>query len=123
MGIPKYRAWDTSPDREPVMVKVLVIDFAEKYCWVVAKGGKPYVATFDTLKLLQYIGLKDKNDAEVYEDDIVRYSYDHKKNYPSNQRRVVAWQTNGYNKNGWNTANGENLEIIGNIHENPEIIK
>jgi len=70
-------------------------------------------------ELMQFIGLCDIAGKEIYEGDIVV-----KINIPNPQnRRVieVKW-TNNVNHNGFN-QNSSNCAIIGNIFENPEILK
>ena len=71
-------------------------------------------------KLMQYTGLKDKNGKEIYEGDIV-------KNYIG-QVGTIIWvkKTCGFEidmKCIGRHGIQKRLEIIGNIYENPELIK
>lgn len=72
----------------------------------------------------QYTGLKDKNGKEIYEGDIVRL-YDR---YVS----AITWQDNycgfrwygdGDGYRGLGKDNEEYYEVIGNIHENLELLE
>jgi len=75
------------------------------------------------VELLQYTGHKDKNGVEIYDGYIVRDKYGVK--IPM----VVTWDDAGFRTLG--KHNGEqyvgyvkdSCEVIGNIYENPELLK
>ena len=63
-----------------------------------------------SIPIMQFTGLKDKNGKEIYEGDIMK-NYDY-------HFFVVEWNK----KNArWDNCFGR--EVIGNIYENPELIK
>ena len=73
----------------------------------------------------QYTGLKDWNGQRIFEGDIVRAS-----NYlhPSRTIYVARFDDIGYylfdeDGTGWHHANLEDVEVIGNIHDNPELLE
>lgn len=69
--------------------------------------------------IMQFTGLHDKNGNEIYEGDIIRRLHPA---YSNEKVETVKW-TNTFSKCGWNIASGKNLEVIGNIYENPELLK
>lgn len=88
----------------------------------------------DNLELMQFTGLLDKNGKEIYEGDIVRSEYGvgyDTKMYPSftnGTHRVnifeVKFEDCSYNLSKPHDGNfDKEFEIIGNIYENPELIK
>lgn len=70
----------------------------------------------------QFTGLYDKNSKEIYEGDIL-------KNPRYEESYVVEYHGDGYvgwgddRRPGCYLITDEDIEIIGNIHENPELIK
>lgn len=78
---------------------------------------------FEKFPLMQYTGLKDKNGKEIYEGDILAIN---------NTRYVVGYRVYS---GGWQLeikneycaemvqGNCELLVIIGNIYENPELVR
>ena len=75
----------------------------------------------------QYTGLKDRNGKEIYEGDIIQERYG---------KTVVEFSTEDIGSCGCcvpsffgsgflvtRNDNPENCEVIGNIHENPELLE
>ena len=81
---------------------------------------------FDTV--MQFTGLKDKNGKDIYEGDIVKLNeaaYIFTVNWVDYQFKLVHIK---YNKMDWGCIGriadlNFNVEIIGNIYENPELTK
>lgn len=77
---------------------------------------------------MQYTWLKDKNWLEIFEGDIVKYGF--KGEIIWDWKWMLQWQDNDrepnyhYNEiSHWKHAiNPWELEVIGNIYENPELI-
>jgi len=77
----------------------------------------------------QYTGLKDKNEREIYEGDVLNYTNgtyrpDGKtKHEPHVTRIIVTIDSKGLYCNVSHFSLVTNsLEVIGNIHENPDLL-
>jgi uncharacterized phage protein (TIGR01671 family) len=70
----------------------------------------------------QYTGLKDKNGKEIYEGDIVRHKQYIKWGELSECTGTVAIDPNRGVTVGYDSI-GRDIEVIGNIHDNPELLK
>ena len=121
----KYRAW---LKEEKKMVNVETIDFSEKSIQYLEKNEiiDAYLlrTTFlEDIELMQYTGIKDKNDVEIYEGDIIICKYG------PEIMMEVKWVDEGFRTLG--KYNGDNYvgyvknsaEVIGNIYENFELVK
>lgn len=73
---------------------------------------------------MQYTGLKDKNDKEIYEGDIIKHPWLGK---GKDEEFGIFEFENTPNFIHWfiefsGRFDGEDCEVIGNIYENPELI-
>jgi uncharacterized phage protein (TIGR01671 family) len=79
-------------------------------------------------KIRQYTGLKDKNGKEIYESDIVKA----KSVFGTKMKRVGYLDTHAgffvgdmdvFQLNMESMSSLQAIEVIGNIYENPELLK
>lgn len=120
----KFRAWHKG---KKIMGEVLGIDILHKEIFFSNEDADCYEHTdFKDIELMQYTGLKDKNEKEIYEGDIVKLRANHGigvvKYYDEwgafvieyiKPRPLAVLGINYYK---------ENIEILGNIYENPELL-
>ena len=132
--IPKYRAWDKELQ---IMLDVSLIDFKKGVLvgehW---EFGETNFMSFDEIVLMQSTGLRDKNGKEIFEGDIVkRYKSPFFKAEWEYRIEIVIKEKASlllgrrFDKNFWARpfetpyTKSVLLEVIGNIHENPEFLE
>jgi len=124
----KFRAWDKAFGK---MFEVAELTVREDGLWARTPFGylpnQRETTGFKvgvSCELMQYTGLKDKNGKEIYEGDI----------FPHRGMNLVVRYELGAVVGHWfgsneyiffdHLANDENdIEVIGNVWENPELIK
>ncbi len=118
----KFRAWDSNTNKMnfPMEFSQEGISIPNEYLSheetdILFRAGRFGVT------LMQYIGIKDINDIEIYEGDIL------KNFWIFNEDLVeVEYNSDGCNFsfNGWkfDQRRSNHIEVVGNIYENPELL-
>ena len=102
----KFRAWSKTGKRM-IGWEEMTANHAKVYT---------YFLWTDMYKLMQYTGLKDKNGAEIYERDVLRWA---------GVNCLISWNKHGHFDCGLDSLNmaiAYHSEIIGNVHEHPELL-
>lgn len=125
--IPRYRVWDKQTERMHI---VSGIDFNDGLVSSVNiwHEGWPWVLEPDEIALMQSTGMKDKNGVEIFEGDLV----EHDDNLNGDWETFEACEV-VYDKDyaqfcfKWDAGNFltdyRNLNVIGNIYENSELLE
>ncbi len=129
----KFRAWDDTKKEWTFNIKVN-INITES---VGSRTGNIWMKSarkFHKVVIEQYTGLKDMHGKEIYEGDIV---FDKRcriyTGLPSdNHTYIVKWEeriatfvlyhTGKYSNSFVMFKDYKDLEVIGNVHENPELL-
>lgn len=137
----KFRAWNTTTNTwyKPVFdasngnLHELMISFKGDLLAHTIEGIEHESVFKDQYIINQYIGYPDKNGKEIYEGDIINitnYSYNNSegKREESIERQTINDMRDYFQYKGYSEIelcelwDSENLEIIGNIYENPELL-
>lgn len=113
----KFRAWTGKRMMEPS--RNMVIDSYDGSVNWSFGGNQP--EPMDCV-LLQYTGLKDKNGKEIYEGDIIRAQFPETQTTTGEARMVVEDICSSYASLRDAILDERDVEVIGNIYENPELL-
>jgi len=87
--------------------------------------------TFSEVELMQFTGLCDRNNTEIYEGDVLvdEYGFVHVVQYFQPDCRYITVVIEAFKSGNWDDSHEyEDLvwvecKVIGNIYENPELLK
>lgn len=119
----KFRAWDN------LNKDMIFLDYIWNNHWYNNKNQavldnsnsviRPKVQNGQVV-IMQYTGLKDRNGKEIYEGDILHWNNDYIEIVEWSDKWTPHWKGLPDTRI---TGGGRACEIIGNIYENPELIK
>ena len=118
----KFRAWDKKEKR--MYEWPFIIHFFDEEIRVHKEGYGYTRIPMDDIELLQFTGLKDRNGKEIYEGDIRcgKYYFDTE---DQTRFQVMKWDKKStcFYWDGPEIPRFIGVEVIGNIHENPELLQ
>ena len=124
----RFRAWDEADSQMYYAIED-GIRFDDDSIYEFRHFITPRIDDYHKWELMQYTGLKDKNGVEIYEGDICKcaiYIIGKEPAYHTNN--VVRFSKGAFVmqeevKRNLNVGNWNEIEVIGNIYENPELTK
>ena len=116
---------------EKIIVDVEEIDFMNKvinYIYNDYENNRQEIvgAYFEDIELMQYTGLKDKSNKEIYEGDILFESFGEKYYKVIFENGSFRAEFDGdFEEHSFDLIDvvAQGYEVVGNIYENPELIK
>lgn len=140
----KFRAWDKKVGEMLEVYELYLVDNSNKFGKGILDEHNDF-HPIDKIELMQSTGLLDKNGKEIFESDILTKKYYYGYNGIGwidaisivefgnhNVGNDTFYQQSAYgfyhknifvNKDGDQKINNYECEIIGNIYENPELLK
>ena len=135
----KFRVWDTKS--ESMEYEIAIGKGYGEDSYILFLGlGETFIIDDDIVKIMQYTGLKDKNNVEIFEGDIIRSHNsrqgekieDYEVIYAGSGFCIKSLKENEIHSKGtlYSFAlYSDNIDflkddyIIGNIHENQELLE
>ena len=130
----KFRAWDIANKK---MLKVNIMDIFLEQIRVLENDGSCFSMKFKDVEIIQSTGFHDKNGVEIFEGDVLNCGhlftgspFEEEDEYEE-EKGVVKFINCGFNVEFKDTnalfvdimLTCEDIEVIGNIYESPELLK
>ncbi len=124
----KFRAWDPEANRGHKWIfDGFAVSEDGKFLQNMHERGEYSGEYGDKIILMQFTGLLDKNSKEIYEGDIVEIDFEGSKEKGQiiweNKRSRFMWLDNRNDDYGIFEIDRHGRKIVGNIYENPELLK
>lgn len=126
----KFRAWLKKEyfsvlNPENKIYDVENLDFDKQQAYLAECGW----FDFEDIELMQYTGIKDKNDVEIYEGDIIEYWY-RSVSGTASSTAIVKFYDGAFQLEDIDDSDSaellflaEDLEVVGNVWDNPELLE
>jgi phage uncharacterized protein TIGR01671 len=128
----KFRVWHKKQKRMLIVSNIEcnikgIIFGIDTYINLVENYDRQY-SDIEEINLMQFTGLLDKNGKDIFEGDIIKAevinSFSGDKNLNKVIIRIVSYYETqcSFAFGAYNPLNLFNIEVIGNIHDNPELL-
>ena len=121
---PKFRAWLKETCQ---MVNIREMEYIDdKVYYITSDTG---LCTYDEFKLMLSTGIKDKNNKEIFEGDILKFTIDNGFDYVVGEYGVVTYMRGAFfivkdlTMYLISYINSNNIEVLGNIYEDSELLE
>lgn len=119
----KFRVWDKERECYVDEAELAGITPDGKYILYIEEEEISKLEIECNYVVEQYTGLKDKNDKEIYEGDIVEYDWYIMNDKSYRVKEKVVFDDMGARLGNDRIRNCSNVEVIGNIHENADLLE
>jgi uncharacterized phage protein (TIGR01671 family) len=115
MRLIKFRFWDKRIRKmsRPLALGIIYENLNEYFR---SQGASDYCVDWNDIVKMQYTGLKDKNGKEIFEGDVLVYER-FAQSCSGTAKTKVEIPSIYLMRSGM-----KNLEVIGNVHENPDLL-
>ena len=111
----RFRAWDKKQSKMIDLYKFTPLALDSEL-----KQDGVFIPFADNLIIMQSVGLKDKNEKEIFEGDIIRRKTFKKDGSPNGHvYSTVVWDQE---RAAFKYNAGVHCEIIGSLYENPDLL-